>query len=164
MFYPCRPTVYAALIAAMAITAVALTSGDADAQSAPTIRRINPPGLSKPTGYTHVVDVVGGRTVYISGQVALDSTGALIGPGDFAAQTEQVFANLRRALAAAGASFSDVVKLTILSTDASKVGIVRTVRDKYIDAAQVPASTFLEVRGLARADWLIEIEAIAVVR
>ena len=102
--------------------------------------------------------------IYIAGQVALDSTGTLVGVGDFAAQTEQVFANLRRALASAGATFSDVVKMTILSTDASKLSVVREIRARYLDRAQAPASTFMEVRGLARSEWLIENEAIAVVR
>ena len=60
--------------------------------------------------------------------------------------------------------FSDVVKLTILSTDASKLSVVREIRARYLDRAQAPASTFMEVRGLARSEWLIEIEAIAVVR
>jgi enamine deaminase RidA (YjgF/YER057c/UK114 family) len=66
---------------------------------------INPPGLTRPTGYTHVVVSADGRTAYVAGQVAFDSTGKVVGVGDFQAQAEQVFANLRRALASVGASF-----------------------------------------------------------
>ena len=149
---------------ALGLACLLTASGLAHAQGDQTIRRINPSSLSQPNGYTHVVEVSGGRTLYIAGQVALDSAGALVGAGDFAAQTEQVFANLRRALASAGATFSDVVKLTILSTDASKLSVVREIRARYLDRAQAPASTFMEVRGLARSAWLIEIEAVAVVR
>lgn len=149
---------------ALGVACSLAASSGAHAQGAPTIRRINPSSLSQPNGYTHVVEGSGGRTLYISGQVALDSTGAMVGAGDFAAQTEQVFANLRRALASAGATFTDVVKLTILTTDASKLSVLREIRARYIDRAHIPASTFMEVRGLARSEWLIEIEAIAVVR
>ena len=72
----------------------------------------NPPGLSTPRGYTHVVDVPAGRMLYISGQVPLDEKGNVVGPGDARAQTEQVFRNLKTALEASGASLADIVKLT----------------------------------------------------
>src|SRR5205823_14473822 len=78
---------------------------------APQIKRTNPPALSKPTGYTHVVEASGGKTVYISGQIALDKDGNVVGQGDMKAQAEQVFKNLQAALAAAGATFKDVVKM-----------------------------------------------------
>jgi enamine deaminase RidA (YjgF/YER057c/UK114 family) len=77
---------------------------------------INPPGLVAPTGYTHVVVAADRRTVYIAGQVAFDSTGKVVG-NDFRAQAEQVYGNLRRALASVGASFADLVKTTTLVTD-----------------------------------------------
>ncbi|MDP1860239.1 MAG: RidA family protein [Gemmatimonadaceae bacterium] len=149
---------------ALGVACFPAASGLAHAQGDQTIRRINPASLSPANGYTHVVEVSLGRTLYIAGQIALDSTGALVGAGDFAAQSQQVFANLRRALDSAGATFSDVVKLTMLSTDASKLSVVREIRARHLDHAQAPASTFMEVRGLARSEWLIEIEAIAVVR
>src|SRR5688572_987740 len=66
--------------------------------SKPKVRFINPKMLAKPPGYTHVVEVTGGRTVYIAGQIALDSAGNVVGRGDFRAQTEQVFENLKTAL------------------------------------------------------------------
>jgi enamine deaminase RidA (YjgF/YER057c/UK114 family) len=79
-----------------------------------TARFINPETMHRPTGYTHVVEVTGGRPVYIAGQVALDPTGALVGPGDVRAQARQVFDNLRLALQAVGATFEQVVKLNYL--------------------------------------------------
>src|SRR3954462_6268413 len=78
---------------------------------------INPPGLTKPAGYTHVVVAPDGRTVYLAGQVAFDSTGQVVGKGDFKAQAEQVYQNLRRALASVGGSLGDVVKTTTYITD-----------------------------------------------
>jgi enamine deaminase RidA (YjgF/YER057c/UK114 family) len=131
----------------------------------PTPRFIDPPTLSRPTGYSHVAEVPAGYVmVFIAGQVALDSTGALVGPGDFAAQTRQVFENLRRALAASGATFADVVKMTTFVTDASKTPVLREIRANYLDMNAPPPNTLVEVRRLARDEWLIEIEAIAAVR
>lgn len=126
------------------------------------IDRINPAGLSTPAGYSHVVSVTGGRTIYISGQVALDAAGKLVGKGDLAAQTRQVFANLDVALQAAGASFNDVVKATYFMRDASQVQVLRDIRSLYF-RMDLPASTLLEVPRLASPDYLIEIEVIAVV-
>src|SRR3954451_16629237 len=88
----------------------------------PHIKRTNPPSLSKPTGYTHVVETVGPvKTVYISGQIAFDENGAIVGAGNMKAQAEQVFKNLEAALKAAGATFADVVKMNSYTTDMSKV-------------------------------------------
>lgn len=153
----------------LSVSCVVVATGHAQqatpqAQRSPVIRRLNPATLSTPTGYTHVVEATGGRTLYISGQVALDSTGALVGAGDFRQQTEQVFQNLQRALAAGGATFADVVKVNYYVTDATQVTVVRDVRSRYISATHTPASTFVQVSRLARPEWMIEIEAIAVTR
>jgi len=86
-----------------------------------------------------------GRWVATSGQVALDGEGKLVGPGDPEAQTRRVFANLDRALAAAGASFTDVIKLNYYVTDITMLPLVRTVRDEYVDTARPPASTAVQV-------------------
>ncbi len=126
------------------------------------IQRMNPPGLSTPTGYSHVVSTRGGRTIYIAGQVALDAKGQLVGDGDLAAQTRQVFANLEVALKAAGATFDDVVKLNTYMRDATQVQMIRDVRAKYFTTA-LPASTLVEVSRLANPGFLVEIEVIAVV-
>jgi enamine deaminase RidA (YjgF/YER057c/UK114 family) len=125
-------------------------------------RFINPPSLVKPTGYTHVVVAPDGRTVYIAGQVAFDSTGQLVGSRDFRAQAERVFQNLVRALTSVGGSLADVVKTTTFVTDLKNVAQLREVRGKYLDRAHPPANTLLVVSSLARPDLLLEIEAVAV--
>ena len=128
------------------------------------VKRTNPPTLSTPTGYTHVVEVTGpGKTVYISGQIALDKSGNLVGGGDMKAQAEQVFKNLAAALAAAGATFKDVVKMNTYTTDMTQVQAIREVRMKYFANIEPPASTLVQVVKLARPDLLLEIEVIAVV-
>ncbi len=126
-------------------------------------RFLNPTTMPRPFGYTQVVETRGGRTIYISGQVALDSAGNLVGLDDLHAQTTQVFKNLAAALAAVGASFDDVVKLTYFLLDISQIAVVRAVRDQYINTQQPPASSAVEVRRLFRDDVLIEVEAIAVI-
>jgi enamine deaminase RidA (YjgF/YER057c/UK114 family) len=123
---------------------------------------INPEGMHRPTGYTHVVEVTAGRPVYISGQVALDGAGELVGPGDVAAQARQVFENLQAALGSVGAGFEQVVKLTFYLVDATQMPAVREVRDRYVDTARPPASTAVEVRRLVRDDLLVEVEAVAI--
>jgi enamine deaminase RidA (YjgF/YER057c/UK114 family) len=124
-------------------------------------RFINPPSLTKATGYTHVVVAPDGRTVYIAGQVAFDSTGQLVGGSDFKAQADQVYQNLRKALASVGGSLEDITKTTTYITDVKNVPLLRDVRMKYLPK-RPPANTLLVVASLARAELLIEIEAIAV--
>jgi reactive intermediate/imine deaminase len=126
-------------------------------------RFLNPPTMPQPFGYTQVVETRGGRTIYISGQVALDTAGSLVGLDDLQTQTTQVFTNLAAALAAVGASFQQVVKLTYFLLDISQIAVVRGIRDQYINTQQPPASSAVEVRRLFRDDVLIEVEAIAVV-
>ncbi len=123
---------------------------------------IDPPGLARPAGYSHVVVAPPGNTIYLSGQVALDKDGRLVGKDDFAAQAAQVFANIDTALKAAHASFRDVVKLTFYVKDAAEVPALRIVRDRYVDTAHPPASTLVEVRRLVRDDFLLEVDAVAV--
>ena len=127
------------------------------------IRFLNPETIAKPSGYSHIAEVSGGKLVYISGQVALDVEGKLVGPDDFAAQTEQVFENLKAALAAVGADFNSVVKLGYFVRDITNLPIVREVRDRYLNTEAPPASTAVEVSGLFRDDVLIEVDAVAVV-
>src|SRR5262249_44653613 len=129
---------------------------------APQIKRTNPPTLSKPTGYTHVVEATGGKTVYVAGQIALDKDGKVVGEGDMKAQAEQVFKNLQAALSAAGATFKDVVKMTTYTTDMAQVQAIRDVRARYFGDV-TPASTLVQVVKLARPEFLLEIEVIAVV-
>ncbi len=128
-------------------------------------RFINPAGLSTSRSYTHAVSVSGGRTLYISGQVALTADGDVVGVGDFRAQVTQVFENLKIALAAADADFSDVVKLNyyVVGLDSERVQTIRNVRQAYLPAENPPASTLVGVQQLVRPDLFIEIEAIAVI-
>lgn len=125
-------------------------------------RFLNPDTLSAPFGYSHVVDSPTDRIVYISGQVPLDNDGQLVGEGDFEAQTRQVFENLTRALEAANVAWSDVVKLNYFLTDVSRITVVRSIRDEYVDTDRPPASTLVQVGGLFRPEVMVEIEAVAV--
>ena len=125
-------------------------------------RFLCPETLPPPFGYSHVVDAPAGRIIYVSGQVPLDADGQLVGEGDFAAQTRQVFENLTRALEGADAAWSDVVKLSYFLTDVSDIASVRAIRDEYVDTDRPPASTLVQVSGLFRPDVLVEIEAVAI--
>jgi enamine deaminase RidA (YjgF/YER057c/UK114 family) len=139
-----------------------LRSSPVEGQQGP--RFINPHSLVKPNGYTHVVVAPDGRTVYIAGQIAFDSAGQLVGGQDFKAQAEQVYRNLQRALASVGGALDDVVKTTTYVTDLKNVATLREVRTRYLDATHPPANTLLVVSSLARADLLLEIEAVAILR
>ena len=125
-------------------------------------RFLNPPTLSKPPGYSHVVEIKGpGRIVYIAGQLGLDVNGNLVGsPGDFRAQATQAFENLKLALAAVGAGFGDIVKINNYLTDMSHLSIFRDVRDRYVNVGAPPASTTVEISKFAREGALFEIEAV----
>lgn len=138
-----------------------LPCSPAGAQGSGT-RYLNPSGLVKPTGYTHVVVAPDGRTVYIAGQVAFDSTGQVVGGGDFRAQADQVYRNLSRALTSVGGSLTDLVKTTTFITDIKYLPVLREVRARYLDQEHPPANTLISVSSLARPDLLIEIEAVAV--
>ncbi|MEV3856359.1 RidA family protein [Streptomyces sp. NPDC050095] len=118
-------------------------------------------GVVPGNGYSHVV-VGEGRLVVVSGQIALDGNGELVGAGDAAAQARQVFENLRRCLAAAGATFTDVVKLTYFVTDIGILPQVREARDAHIDTKRPPASSAVQVAALFRPDLLLEVEAMAI--
>lgn len=130
-----------------------------------SIKHANPARLSKPTGYSHVTIASGARQLHISGQVALNANGQIVGKGDLTAQTEQVYANLSAALADAGADFSHVFKLVTYVVDLTrdKAAAVRSVRMKYLGDGPYPASTMIGITSLVDPDFLIEIEAIAAV-
>jgi enamine deaminase RidA (YjgF/YER057c/UK114 family) len=113
-------------------------------------------------GYSHVV-TGRGRLVVVSGQVSQDEHGELVGAGDPDAQARQVFENLRRCLAAAGAGFGDVVKLGLFVLDVAYLPAVRAARDAVIDTASPPASIAVQVSALFAPGYLIEVEAWALV-
>jgi reactive intermediate/imine deaminase len=125
-------------------------------------RFINPETLAQPTGYSHVVETSGSRTLYISGQIALDAQGNIVGINDMKAQAEQVFQNIQTALASAGATFDDVVKLTYFIVDIAQIQVIRDVRNRYLNPNRLPASGAFEVSQLIGKEFLLEIEAIAV--
>jgi enamine deaminase RidA (YjgF/YER057c/UK114 family) len=126
---------------------------------------LKPSGLAPAHGYTHAVVTKPGKLIFLSGQVANDPSGQLVGKGDLKAQTDQVFANLKTALAATGAIFNDVVKITwyIKGYKPDDLPVLRGVRDKYVNTAQPPASTLIGVASLFQEDYLLEVDAIAVV-
>jgi enamine deaminase RidA (YjgF/YER057c/UK114 family) len=121
-----------------------------------------PEGVAPGMGYTHVV-TGSGRLIAVSGQVAFDEQGEVVGAGDPAAQARQVFENLRRCLAAAGAGFDDVVKLTFYVTDVAHLPAIRMARDECIDTERPPASTAVQVVALFRPELLLEVEAFALI-
>ena len=123
---------------------------------------VQPSGVAAGNGYSHVVWGTG-TFIAVSGQVALDEHGELVGPGDPAAQAQQVFENLRRCLAEAGATFADVVKLTFFLTDVAHLPAIRIARDAVIDTTRPPASSAVQVAALFRPEFLLEIEALAVI-
>jgi enamine deaminase RidA (YjgF/YER057c/UK114 family) len=129
-----------------------------------TIEHLRPEGLANSPAYSQVVVASGARTVYVSGQVAQDAQGAVVGVGDLAAQTRQVLSNLGVALAAAGATFADVVKITtfVVGYRPEHRPVIAAVRGEFFTGPP-PASTLVGVDALAAPDWLIEIEATAVV-
>lgn len=126
---------------------------------------INPEGLVKPGVYTPAISVSGGKAIYVSGQVSQDAAGKLVGKGDLLAQTEQVYKNLGIALAGAGATFADVVKLNVYVVDYQPEhrALLQSVREKHVSKDNPPASTLIGIQALARADFLVEVEAVAVV-
>ena len=126
-------------------------------------RFLNPATMPQSVGYTQVVEVSGGQTIYIAGQIALDPAGQVVGAGDLRAQTVQVFQNLGAALAAVDATFEHVIKLNYYLLDITQIPVVRTIRDQFVNVQQPPASTAVEVRRLFRDDFLIEVDAIAVI-
>lgn len=120
-----------------------------------------PDGLAPAAQYSHVV-MGTGTFVAVSGQLALDEDGKIVGEGDAAAQARQVFENLSRCLAAAGATFEDVVKLTYFVTDVAHLPAIREARAAHIPDDRLPAASAVQVAALVRPEFLMEIEAFAV--
>jgi enamine deaminase RidA (YjgF/YER057c/UK114 family) len=136
-------------------------------KTAQPFRLFNPDTIAKPVAtYSHVAEVTGGKLLFISGQVAVDKAGNLVGKDDFRAQVTQVFENLKGAVQGSGGDFHNIVKLNFYcaeNVDPSQLPALREIRDKYIDTANPPTSTFVVVKRLARPEWMLEVEAVAVV-
>jgi enamine deaminase RidA (YjgF/YER057c/UK114 family) len=124
-------------------------------------RFINPETLSKPPGYTQVVEASApARIVYVAGQLGLDREGKF--SSDFRLQAIQTFENIKAALSAVGGQFQHVVKMNNYLVDIKYLPVFRQVRDSYLADENRPASTTIAISGLAREGALLEIEAIAV--
>ena len=138
-----------------------------DMSDSSQVALFNPETLFAPSaGYSQVAEVRSGKLVYVAGQIALDKSGRLVGEDDFLAQVEQVFLNLKAALEAAGGSFDNAVKLNYFCAEAvdhSLIPKVLKVRDRFVNTKTPPISTFVIVKRLVRPEWLIEVEAVAVV-
>jgi len=129
------------------------------------VKFANPSSLSSPRGYSHTVEIDLGnsRMILISGQVALDNKGNLVGKDDFKKQSEQVFLNIKGIVENAGGTMDNVVKTGIFLVDISQVSTFREVRNKFVNIKSPPTSTLVQVSKLFRDDLLIEIEATAII-
>lgn len=132
----------------------------------PAIEFLKPAGLLNVPSFSQVTTARGGKLVFVSGQVAWDEKGKTLFPGDLEAQTRKTYENLKIALAAAGATFDDVVKFTIYvkNLDTTKWKLVSKVRSEFLSQDRPPASTMIGVTGLVYDELLIEIEAYALVK
>lgn len=129
-----------------------------------TLERINPEDLPTPLTYTHVIVATGSRLVFVAGQEPGDEQGNLVGPGDLAAQARQVFANVGRALAAAGARPDQVTKITIFVVHYRREHLPAIEEGRVaLFGDHKPADTLVGVEALSRPEYLIEVEAIAVI-
>jgi enamine deaminase RidA (YjgF/YER057c/UK114 family) len=150
--------------ATVTVAATAGAASGAQAQTPSTLRFSNPPGMSKPASYSHVVEINGPhRTIYLAGQTGIDANGKVA--EGFRAQTVQVMENIKAALASVGGGFQHVVKLTSYLTNLEAHGAeFREVRGSYFpNKAALPASTLLQISRLANAAYLVEVEVIAVI-
>jgi enamine deaminase RidA (YjgF/YER057c/UK114 family) len=128
------------------------------------IEHITPDGVFAVPTYTQVVASGRARTVHVSGQIATAPDGSVVGVGDLGAQATQVMHNLQRCLSAAGATFADVVKITtfVVGYRPEHRAVIAAARAPFFEGSPPPASTLLGVEALAAPEWLIEIEATAV--
>ena len=124
------------------------------------LEHINPADVSPPRGYTHVVKA--GGVAYIAGQVGRRPDGTLAG-NDIESQTDQVFRNLKTALASVGAGFEDMTKITVYLTHREDIQGFRTARDRHLTGDNPPASTLVLISGLAEPEFRVEVEATAVI-
>jgi enamine deaminase RidA (YjgF/YER057c/UK114 family) len=124
------------------------------------------PEVAPGPGYAHAV-TASGKLAFVSGQIALDADGQLVGPGDLAAQTAQALRNLHLILGALGADWPDVVRFTWYVRDAGSVPVIRGVREQFLRPSlgdlPNPASTLVQVAALARPEFLVEVDAVVAV-
>lgn len=131
-----------------------------------TVKLINPPTLATRGGYSQVCEVTNGKLILIAGQVPHDKDDRMVGDGNFEAQVEQVFRNVGAALAAAGGGWRNLVKINNdchISVPQEQRNGYRAIRDRFVDTAAPPVSTFIYVPRLAQPNWLFEMDAMAVI-
>lgn len=129
-----------------------------------TLTKINPPALPVPMGYTQAVATTGALTIYVAGQVAVDAIGNVVAPGDVVGQARRAFTNVKSAVEAAGATVEDIAKVTwyVVGFRSELLPhLAAARRDVFGDHA--PASTLIGVAALANPDYLVEVEAVAVI-
>jgi enamine deaminase RidA (YjgF/YER057c/UK114 family) len=128
------------------------------------LEHLRPEGLLHSPSYSQVVVAAGTRTIYTAGQVSIDERGGLVGAGDLMAQATQAMRNVGLALAAAGASYADIVKITtyVVNYKPEHRTIIGKARAPFFANRPPPASTLVGVTSLALPEWLVEIEAVAV--
>jgi 2-iminobutanoate/2-iminopropanoate deaminase len=150
----------------LALLGILFLPGFALAQKAAQIVEfVNPATVNPPKGYSQaaVVDLGTCRMIIISGQVALDKNGSLVGKGDFTAQADQCFQNIKSTLESVGGAMNNVVRLGYYVTDMGQIQALRTMRDKYVNVSNPPTSTLVQISKLFRDDVLVEIEATAII-
>ena len=130
-----------------------------------TLEHPHPEGLLHNPAFSQVVVASGRRTIYTAGQVSIDERGTLVGAGDLAAQTAQAMRNVGLALSAVGASYADIVKITtyVVNYKPEYRAVIGKARAPFFADGTPPASTLVGVAALALPEWLVEIEAVAVV-
>lgn len=151
---------YSLIASLLLISLTALSQTDSS-----LVKFKNPSSLATPKGYSHaaIIDLGSCQMVVLSGQVPFDSKGDLVGKGDMAKQTEQVFINIQNAISEFGGTMDNVIKIGIYMVDVSEIQAFRNIRNKYINLKNPPTSTLVQVTKLFRDDILIEIEATAII-
>jgi enamine deaminase RidA (YjgF/YER057c/UK114 family) len=161
--------IFCSLVAVGIVVPMALLAApqaERTAKETTSTQFINPGALSTPKGFTHVVVTQPGKLVYVSGQTARNASGDIVGTGDLRAQVTQALANLKAALAAAGATTDDLIKVNyyVVNLKSDQVPVIREVRTKYLSGEHPPASTLVGVTALAQEGLMIEIEAVAAIK
>ena len=126
-----------------------------------TKKALTPAGQPKPTNYSMGIEATGSKMVFVAGLVSMDAEGKTVAKGDIKGQTRQVFANIEKVLAEAGATRDNIVKITVFLTDLKNFSGMAEVRAEFFKAPY-PASAAVQAQ-LINPDWLVEIEAIAVI-
>jgi 2-iminobutanoate/2-iminopropanoate deaminase len=128
-----------------------------------SFQKLSAPGVYDPSGYSQAIKVTGAQAiVFLAGQVSYDASGGVAHRGDFTGQARSVFSSIKALVEAAGGTLANIVKINTYVTDVKHRPEFRAVREEFFGDRK-PASTMVQVSALAHPDYLIEVEAIAVV-